>query len=78
MYQTHNYNSFLFLLLTNLFFQQKLHSHVHKYLWFKKSKVVRFIDSKPLEMCKKLITKLRILGFHPIDVKKIDFHILKT
>jgi len=68
MYQTHNYNSFIFLLLTNLFVQQKLHSHVHKYLWLKKSKVVRCIDPKPLQICKKLITKLKILGFHPIDI----------
>jgi hypothetical protein len=34
----------------------------------KKSKVVRYIDSKPPQMCTKLITKSRVLRFHPIDV----------
>ncbi len=34
----------------------------------KKSKVVQYIDSKPPQPCTKLITKSRVLGFHPIDV----------
>jgi len=31
----------------------------------KKSKIVRYIDSKPLQMCTKL--KSRVIRFHPID-----------
>ncbi len=34
----------------------------------RKSKNVKSIDSKPSLLQKKLVTKSRILGFHPIDI----------
>jgi hypothetical protein len=33
-----------------------------------KNVVVKYIDSKPFHMYAKIITRSRILGFHPIDV----------
>jgi len=33
-----------------------------------KSVSVKYVDSKLLNLCTKMVTKSRILGFHPIDI----------
>jgi hypothetical protein len=33
-----------------------------------KGVVVKYVDSKPLNLHTKMVTKFRILGFHPIDI----------
>jgi hypothetical protein len=41
-----------------------------------KSCAIKYIDSRPLLLHRKLVTKSRILGFHPIDIymfKPIQF-----
>jgi hypothetical protein len=47
---------------------QKQHLYVWIYQLYIKNQAIKYIYSKPLLFCTKLITKSRNLGIHPIDV----------